>query len=126
MSQAADQAAADRFVAACATARCERILVIGGAPDVRMRLTSLLLKLDIRVIDGIEGFTDDRANRLSRWADVVVLWRPSESHHSVTAQFGSGGRARQAPVITIEQPDIAGFLDATALQLPFRDHGEMR
>ena len=74
----------------------------------------------------MEGFTDDRAARLSRWADIVILWRPAESHHSVTTQFGSGGRARQAPVITLEQPDIAGLLDAASLQLPFRDHGEMR
>jgi hypothetical protein len=102
------------------------VLVIGGKPDVRSALLSLLLKIDIRAIDGVEGLTDDRASRLSRWADVVILWRAAESHHSVTTQFGSGGRSRQAPVIAIDQPDVAGFLDAAALQLPFRDHAEMR
>lgn len=86
-------------------------------------MTNLLLKLDMRVIDGTEALTDDRARRLSQWADIVVLWRPAESHHSVSTQFGPGGRARQAPVITIEEPDIATFLDATALALPFGDPG---
>lgn len=99
------------------------MLVIGGEPDVRVRLTNLLLKLDFRIIDGTEPLTDDRARRLSQWADIVVLWRPLESHHSVSTQFGPGGRARQAPVVTIEEPDIPEFLDATALALPFRDHG---
>jgi len=61
-------------VAACAKARVERILVIGGAPADRSILTSLLLKLDLRAIDGTEGLTDDRPFRLSQWADVVVLW----------------------------------------------------
>jgi hypothetical protein len=99
--------------------------VIGGAPDVRVALTNMLLKLDVRAIDGTEPFTGDRADRLSRWADVVVLWRPSELHHGVRKHFGSGGRSRQAAIITVDQPGIAALLDETALHLPFRGQPEM-
>ena len=111
---------------ACERAHVQRVLVIGGAPDLRAALLALLLKLDVRAIDGTEPLTDDRADRLSQWADVVVLWGPSDLHRGVATHFGRGGRSRAAAVITVEQPGIAGLLDETALHLPVPPQGDIR
>jgi len=110
--------AASRLVSACERAHVQRVLIIGGPADLRAALLALLLKLDVRAIDGTEPLTDDRADRLSQWADVVVLWGPSDLHRGVAKHFGRGGRSRAAAVITVEQAGIAGLLGETALHLP--------
>lgn len=113
-----DQAAADRFVAACAKARVQRVLVIGGTPEARASLVTLLAALDLRPIDGSSALNDDRANRLADWADVVVLWDQAALHHSVTEHF-LDGRTRTV-VVVVDQPEIAAFLDDATLHLPLR------
>ena len=109
-------AAAGRFVAACERAHVQRVLVIGGPPDARNTLLTLLLKLDIRAIDGNGALTDDRADRLADWADVVILWGAGDLHASVTDRFGSG--YRRATVIAVDEPEIGAMLDASTAHLP--------
>ncbi|HEV2249704.1 MAG TPA: hypothetical protein VGT60_04275 [Candidatus Limnocylindria bacterium] len=121
----ADRTAADRFVAACGRANVRRVLVIGGASGDRGSLLTLLRALDIRAIDGTEGLTDDRADRLADWADVVVLWG-AELHRTVTEHFGPGGRSRSAVSIVVDQPGIAALLDEATLHLPFGNRSAPR
>ena len=109
-------AAASLFVTACERAHVQRVLVIGGSPDARNTLLTLLLKLDIRAIDGHGALTDDRADRLADWADVVILWGEGGLHASVTDRFGSG--YRRATVIAVNDLEIAAMLDASTAHLP--------
>ena len=102
----------------------QRVLVIGGPYDARNTLLSLLLKLEIRAIDGDGALTDDRADRLADWADVVILWSEGELHSSVTDHFG--GARRRTTVIEVNQPDIAGMLDASTEHLPQSSTGITR
>jgi hypothetical protein len=111
-----DHAAAKRFVAACHGARVQRVLVIGGEPEARQSLVQLLLALEIRAIDGVGELTDDHANRLADWADVVALWGPTELHRSVTEHFVAG-RLRST-VVVVDKPGIAALLDETSTFLP--------
>jgi len=99
----------------------QRVLVIGGRPDARNTLLTLLLKLDIRAIDGNGALTDDRADRLADWADVVILWGEGELHPSVTDRFGSG--YRRATVIPVNEPEIAAMLDVATAHLPQSNTG---
>ena len=119
-----EPAAASRFVGASERAHVQRVLVIGGPPDARNRLLTLLLKLDIRAIDGTGALTDDRADRLADWADVVILWGEGGLHPSVADHFGSG--RRRTTVIAVNQVDIAAMLDAATERLPQSNTGETK
>ena len=93
------------------------MLLVGGSADDRATLLKLLRFFDLRAIDGTQALGDDRTDRLSGWADVVILWHEHEFHHTVTEQFEPRGR-QGAMVIASDELTVAALLDHAAAHLP--------
>ena len=101
------------------------MLVIGGPAEARQSLLTLLIKLDIRVLDGTGALSADRAERLADWADVVCLWASGGLDRTVTEHLPAGGRSRTTVIIVNEQT-IPTFLDAALTHLPFGNRSAVR
>jgi hypothetical protein len=93
------------------------VLLVGGSGEDRATLLQLLRFFDLRAIDGSQALGDDRSDRLSGWADVVILWNEREFHHTVTEQFEPRGR-QGAMIIASDELTVAALLDRVAAQLP--------
>jgi hypothetical protein len=85
----------------------------------------LLAAIDVRAIEGHDALSDDRASRLSDWADVVVLWGEARLHPTVTDHFTPAAHPR-ATVIAVEAERVAALLDETAKHLPYGNRSEAR
>ncbi len=93
------------------------MLLVGGSAEDRGTLQRLLRFFDLRAIDGTQALGNDRSDRLSGWADVVILWHEYEFHHTVAEQFEPRGR-QGAMVIASDELSVAALLDDATAHLP--------
>ena len=90
-----------------------RLVVVGGSPAVREELAAALGgKLELRMIDGTERRTADRARGDLEWADLVLVWGASELHHKVSTLYTQAGGAQRRKVVLVARRGVAALLAA--------------
>lgn len=108
------RAAALRFMTACKSGKVRRVLIVGGNPTSRQALTTLLVGLDVQLLDGTGTMTAVRARQLREWADLVLIWGKTQLAHRVSTHFTS---SRDRKVVTAARRGIGGLLDAGTTHL---------
>lgn len=104
-----------RLVAACLHRGVSRVVVVGGSPSVRDELEHL--KPDgwqLRLIDGTERRTQDKAKADLEWAQLVLVWGASELDHKVSRLYTDSPSASRRKVVTVAKRGIAALLNAGA------------
>ena len=99
------------FLEACRRRGVRRVVVVGGSPSVREELQSRLgTALELRLIDGTERRTQDRAKGDLEWADLVLVWGSSELNHKVSLLYTTGSPALRHKVLTVARRGVAALL----------------
>ncbi|XXF75908.1 hypothetical protein P2318_22995 [Myxococcaceae bacterium GXIMD 01537] len=76
------------FLESCRRHGVRRVVVVGGSPAVREELEDQLGKhLELRMVDGTERRTGDKARHDLEWADLVLVWGGTELHHKVSGHY---------------------------------------
>ena len=106
------------FLEACARRGARKVVVVGGSPAVREELESKLgSALQLRLIDGTERRTADRARGDLEWADLVLVWGGSELHHKVSMLYTSSPPPLRKKVIHVARRGVAALLAAAVEHL---------
>ncbi|NVI99847.1 hypothetical protein HV824_17200 [Myxococcus sp. AM009] len=100
------------FVETCQRYGVRRVVVVGGSPAVREELEEKLGHLiDLRMVDGTERRTADRARSDLDWADLVLVWGATELHHKVSGHYTHGGPAYSHKVVHVVRRGVAALLE---------------
>jgi hypothetical protein len=94
-----------RIYAACVRSGARNLVVVGGSPRSREeiagdggrwdRLVTAPLGIEWRLVDGSARHTEIAARANIAWADLVVIWGPTQLGHKVSILYtGPGGHAR--------------------------------
>ncbi len=90
-----------------------KLLVVGGSPSVREELTEQLAsEIELRMIDGTERRTGDRAKADLDWADMVLIWGASELHHKVSMLYTQAPPPQRKKVVVVPKRGVAALLAA--------------
>ena len=101
------------FLEACRKAGARKIVVVGGSPAVRQELEqSLGPHVELRLVDGTERRTADRAKADLEWADLVLVWGGTELHHKVSMQYTTAPPELKRKVVHEIRRGVAGLLAA--------------
>lgn len=104
--------AARRLVALARRNGIRRLCIVGGSPAVRTELEELLGgELELRLIDGTERRTQDRARADVEWADLVMVWGGSELDHKVSRHYTDQPASRRK-LVQLARRGIAALLNA--------------
>jgi hypothetical protein len=104
-----------RLSSACLGAGLTRLVVVGGSPSVRAELNALKPPgLELRLIDGTERRTHDKARSDLEWAHIVFVWGASELDHRVSNLYTEGVGTHRRKVVQIARRGIAALLNAGA------------
>ncbi|HEY8208465.1 MAG TPA: hypothetical protein VIG99_13335 [Myxococcaceae bacterium] len=105
--------AATEFLEACRRRAVRRMVVVGGSPAVREELLSTLGEaLELRLIDGTERRTTDKARADLEWADMVLVWGGSELHHKVSMLYTTAPPPLRRKVVLSARRGVAALLAA--------------
>ncbi len=105
--------AATELVELCRARSVRRLVVVGGSPSVREELArSLGGSLELRMIDGTERRTTERARADVEWADVVMVWGASELHHKVSWLYTQVPQPLRRKVVVVAKRGVAALLAA--------------
>lgn len=97
----ASAAAVEEMVQACARAGVRRLCIVGGSPEYRQQLTTMVAgRLELRLISGTVGRRKKQAESDEGWADVVVIWGGTELDHKVSNLYTA------AAAITVHRRSI--------------------
>lgn len=100
------------FVESCRRHDVRRVVVVGGSPAVREELEAKLARhIDLRMVDGTERRTADRARSDLDWADLVLVWGATELHHKVSGHYTHGGPAYSHKVVHVVRRGVAALLE---------------
>lgn len=100
-----------RFAEACRASRVRRVVIVGGSPNVRAELQALVPPdLELRLIDGTERRTLDKARADLDWAHLVLIWGASELDHRVSKLYT--GPANRKKVVAVARRGLAALLSA--------------
>lgn len=114
----ANQAAETALLEACRRHGVRRIVVVGGSPAVREELEAGLGRsLELRLIDGTERRTADRAHSDLEWADLVLVWGASELHHKVSWLYTQAPPPHRKKVVLVARRGVAALLSAAMSHL---------
>lgn len=106
------------FLEACAAAHVRHLVVVGGSPAVREELAAALSsKLELRMVDGTERRTADRAKSDLDWADLVLVWGASELHHDVSIKYTQVSPQLRKKVVHVVRRGVAALLAEGAVHL---------
>ncbi|HZA13844.1 MAG TPA: hypothetical protein VE618_05085 [Myxococcaceae bacterium] len=106
-------AAATTLLEVCRRRGVRRLVVVGGSPAVRQELgTAIGDGLDLRMIDGTERRTQDRARGDVEWADLVLVWGGSELHHKVSLLYTHVPSPLRKKVVQVARRGVAALLSA--------------
>lgn len=114
----ANKAAENALVDSCRRHGVKRIVVVGGSPAVREELEEKLAgALELRMVDGTERRTSDRAKSDLEWADLVLVWGASELHHKVSWLYTQGPMQYRKKVVHVAKRGIAALLSEAVAHL---------
>jgi hypothetical protein len=117
----ANQRAEQALIEACARQGVRKVAVVGGSPAVREELGAALgATLELRMIDGTERRTLDRAKKDLEWADLVLVWGASELHHKVSLLYTHGVPEARHKVVQVAKRGVAALLGAAVEHLERR------
>ncbi|MCI0572439.1 MAG: hypothetical protein L0Y66_16920 [Myxococcaceae bacterium] len=95
-----------------------RLVVVGGSPAVREELTlGLGHALELRMVDGTERRTQDRARHDVAWADLVLVWGASELHHKVSRLYTQAPHEYRSKLVNVARRGVAALLEAALAHL---------
>lgn len=105
--------AAAELIELCRARSIRRFVVVGGSPSVRQELArSVGDGLELRMIDGTERRTAERARADVEWADVVMVWGASELHHKVSWLYTQVPPPLRRKVVVVAKRGVAALLGA--------------
>jgi len=118
--------AQEAFAERCRQRGVRRLVIVGGSPSVREALGSVLGKaVDLRLVDGTERRTADRAKGDVEWADLVLLWGASELHHKVSTLYTQLPPPLRRKILHVAKRGIAALLaEASRLLVVPAQRGE--
>lgn len=103
--------AARAFVEACRLSAVRRVVIVGGSPGTRSELTALLQReIDLRLVDGRARVTRQQAVTDLEWADLVLVWGPTQLDHSVSTLY-TGPSINGKKVVTVARRGVAALVD---------------
>lgn len=106
---------------ACQKHGIRKLVIVGGSPSVREELDEKLGdELELRMVDGTERRTGDRAKADLEWADLVLVWGASELHHKVSTLYMQSSPALRQKVIHVARRGVAALLSAAVEHLQRR------
>lgn len=106
------------FVEACRLKGVRRVVIVGGSPAVREELEDQLAgQIDLRMVDGTERHTADKARHNLDWADLILVWGATELHHKVSAHYTGGPPAVSRKVIHVTRRGVAALLESAITHL---------
>ncbi len=98
----ANERARARIHAACISSGARRLVVVGGSPSHRDELVGggarrerdvvRPLGIEWRFVDGTGRRTEAAARADIAWADLVVVWAPTQLGHTVSDRYTGPGR----------------------------------
>jgi hypothetical protein len=107
----ANQGSAMGLVSAFRKKGFSKLVVVGGSPAVRTELERMLGgQIQLRMIDGTERRTGDRAKNDLEWADLVLVWGGSELHHKVSLLYTNSLPQFRRKVVHVPKRGIAALL----------------
>lgn len=113
-----NQAAETALLEACRRRGVKKLVVVGGSPAVREELEEKLgSALHLRMVDGTERRTADRAKSDLEWADLVMVWGASELHHKVSLLYTQGPAQHRKKVVLVARRGVAALLGAAVEHL---------
>ncbi len=120
-----NQKAMLRLAELCRRRGVAHLLIVGGSPSVRAELVALAPPgLELRLVDGTERRTQDKAKADLEWAHLAFVWGASELDHRVSHLYTEPASAHRRKVIQIARRGVAALLNAGADHLErLRDHG---
>ena len=84
-----------------------RVVVVGGSPRLRRELDSLWPRdLELRLVSGTGQHTLKDAKANLDWADVVVIWGPTQLKHKVSKLYEGRAASRTGQVISVRRRGI--------------------
>jgi hypothetical protein len=106
-----NQRAVADFLEACRKKGVRRMVVVGGSPAVREELESRLGgQVELRMVDGTERRTGEKARHDLEWADMVLVWGATELHHKVSEHYTHGPPALHHKVVHVARRGVASLL----------------
>jgi hypothetical protein len=107
----ANAAAESEFIAVCASAGVRRVVIVGGSPSVRSELEhGIGQRVELRMIDGTERRTLDRAKSDLEWADLILVWGASELDHKVSTLYTQAPPPHRRKVVNVARRGVAALL----------------
>ncbi len=118
----ANERARARIYAACIATGARRLVVVGGSPSHREELAGGgarwgreivgPLGIEWRFVDGSGRHTETAARANIAWADLVVIWAPTQLGHTVSDQYT--GSARHPRTATCARKGFGALADTIA------------
>ncbi|MBZ4334096.1 hypothetical protein NR800_15725 [Corallococcus interemptor] len=106
------------FVEMCHQRGVQRVVVVGGSPAVREELEAKLGgHISLRMVDGTERRTADRAKSDLEWADLVLVWGATELHHKVSTHYTHLASSHHRKVVHVVRRGVAALLDEAMIHL---------
>ncbi|MBN1210009.1 MAG: hypothetical protein JXB05_34475 [Myxococcaceae bacterium] len=106
------------FVEACRHKGVRHVVIVGGSPAVREELEEQLGgQVALRMVDGTERHTSEKARHNVEWADLILVWGATELHHKVSAHYTGGPPAVSRKVVLASRRGVAALLEAAITHL---------
>lgn len=106
------------FIEACRRKGVRRVVIVGGSPAAREELEEQIEgKVQLRMVDGTERHTGEKARHNVEWADLILVWGATELHHKVSEHYTSGPPGTRDKVIHVTRRGVAALLDAAITHL---------
>ena len=104
-----------RLADLCRPRRIAKVVVVGGSPSVRAELLSLKpAEWELRLVDGTERRTQDKARADLEWAQLVFIWGSSELDHKVSKLYTDTASPHRQKLVQVARRGIAALLNAGA------------
>lgn len=106
------------FIEACRRKGMRHVVIVGGSPAVREELEEQLEgKVQLRMVDGTERHTAEKARHNLEWADLILVWGATELHHKVSEHYTAGPPGAREKVIHVTRRGVAALLEAAITHL---------
>lgn len=106
----ANRRAGVEFLEACRRKGVRKVVVVGGSPSVREDLEAQLSgQVELRMVDGTERHTGEKARTNLEWADLVLVWGATELHHKVSLLYTQS--AYRNKVVHVPRRGVSSLLE---------------